>query len=284
MSSTLMTLVPILNGSMNWQAWKPMMMNYLLSQGQWKAVTNKFPAPEYEIITKTVGQSEGGGSKTEMTEDISRPPKNQADINNWFDINDKALGNIMLRLHPTIATTVLNLLQKSMKENDDINTMFASQAWEFLEVTYGNPGIAATYKELKATMDVIIPGNADPTLAIDTILIGFTRMAESKCAVPPHLQAMILVSKLPYQMSALVQSICQTDNIKDLKTDDIKRKAILAWEQRSPVQNQNNRPFQQPQAAKKISAVQQSGPPPSFQQQQQQPQQEEQHQGNQNPQ
>jgi len=130
-------------------------------------------------------------------------------------------------------------------------------------------------------MDVVIPGNTNPTLAIDTILIGFTRMAASKCAVPPHLQAMILVSKLPYQMSALVQSICQTDDIEDLKTDDIKRKAILAWEQRSPVQN--NRP-QQPQAARKISAVQCSGPPPLFQQQQQQPQQEEQGQGNQNPQ
>jgi len=284
MSSTLMSLVPVLNGSMNWQAWKPMMMNYLLSQDQWKAVTNKFPAPEYETITKTVGQSDEGGSKTETTEDISKPPKNQADINAWFDINDKALGNIMLRLHPTIATTVLNLLQKTMKENDDINTMFASQAWEFLETTYGNPGIAATYKELKATMDVIIPGNADPTLAIDTILIGFTRMAESKCAVPSHLQAMILVSKLPYQMSALVQSICQTDDIEYLKTDNIKRKAILAWEQRSPVKNQNNCSLQQPQAAKKISAVQRSGPPPSFQQQQHQPQQEEQEQRNQNPQ
>jgi len=189
----------------------------------------------------------------------------------------------MLRLHPTIATTVLNLLQKTMEDNTDINTMFASLAWEYLEKTYSKPGITATYKELKATMDVIIPGNADPTLAIDTILIGFTRMAASKCAVPPHLQAMILVSKLPYQMSALVQSICQTDDIEDLKTNDIKRKAILAWEQCSPTQNQNNRP-QQSQAARKISAVQRSGPPPSFQQQQQQPQQEEQQQGNQNPQ
>jgi len=79
-------------------------------------------------------------------------------------------------------------------------------------------------------------------------------MAASKCTVPPHLQAMILVSKLPYQMSALVQSICQTDDIEELKTDDIKRKAILAWEQCSPVQNNNNHP-QQPQAARKISAV-----------------------------
>jgi len=259
------------------------MMNYLLSQGQWKVILNKFPAPDYETTT-TVTKTDAEGTHTETVADTSKPPKNQSEIDSWFDINDRALGNIMLRLHPTIATTVLNLLQKTIEENTDVTTMFASIAWEYLDTTYGKPGIAATYKELKATMDVIIPGNADPTLAIDTILIGFTRMAASKCAVPPHLQAMILVSKLPYQMSALVQSICQTDSIEDLKTDDIKCKAILAWEQRGPTQNQNNRPFQQPQAAKKISAVQRSGPPPSFQQQQQQRQQEEQHQGNQNPQ
>ena len=232
-----MSLVPVLNGSMNWQAWKPMIMNYLLSQGQWKVILNRFPAPDYK--TKTVRVKEG---KTETTQDTSKPPKNRSEIDSWFDINDKALGNIMLRLHPTITTTVLNLLQKTMEDNPDINTMFASLAWEYLEKTYGKPRIAATYKELEATMDVVIPGNTDPTLAIDTILIGFTRMAASKCAVPPHLQAMILVSKLPYQMSVLVQSICQTDDIEDLKTDDIKRKAILAWEQRSPIQNNNNRP------------------------------------------
>jgi len=261
MSSTLMSLVPVLNGSMNWQAWRPLMMNYLLSQGQWKVIANKFPSPEYETTT-TVVKTSAEGTQTETVPDTSKPARNQSDIDSWFDTNDRALGNIMLRLHPTLATTVLNLLEKTITENTDVNTMFTSIAWEYLEATYGKPGIAATYKELKTTMEVIIPGNADPTLAIDTILIGFTRMAASKCAVPPHLQAMILVSKLPHQMSALVQSICQTDNIEDLKTDDIKRKAILAWEQRGPTQTQNNHPFQQPQAAKKISAVQRSGPPP----------------------
>jgi len=274
-----MSLVPVLDGSMNWQAWRPSMMNYLLSQGQWKVITNKFPAPEYETTTTTTRKDSEGVTHTETVADTSKPARNQSDINAWFNTNDRALGNIMLRLHPTIATTVLNLLQKTIEENTDVNTMYASIAWEYLDATYGKPGIAATYKELKATMGVVIPGIADPTLAIDTILIGFTRMAASKCAVPPHLQAMILVSKLPYQMSALVQSICQTDNIEDLKTDDIKRKAILAWEQRGPTQTQNNRPFNQPQATKKISAVQRSGPPPSFQQQQQQPQQEEQSKG-----
>jgi len=270
-----MSLVPVLNGSMNWQAWRPLMMNYLLSQGQWKVIANKFPAPDYETMT-TVTKSDEGGTRTESVPDTSKPPKNQADIDSWFETNDRALGNIMLRLHPTLATTVLNLLEKTIEENTDVNTMFASIAWESLESTYGKPGIAATYKELKMAMDIVIPGNADPTLAIDTILVSFTRMAASKCAVPPHLQAMILVSKLPYQMSALVQSICQTDNIEDLKTDNIKRRAILAWEQRSPVQGQNNRQ----QSARRLSAIQRPGPPPQFQQQQQYPQQhEEQDQG-----
>jgi len=273
MSSSLMSLVPVLNRSMNWQAWRPMMMNYLLSQGQWKVITNKFPAPDYETVT-TVTKSDADGTQTETVADTTKPPKNQSEIDSWFNINDKALGNIMLRLHPTIATTVLNLLQKTIEENTDVTTMFASIAWEYLEATYGKPRIAATYKELKVAMDIVIPGNTDPTLTIDTILVGFTRMAASKRAVPPHLQAMILVSKLPYQMSALVQSICQTDNIKDLKTDNIKCKAILAWEQRSPVQGQNNRQ----QSARRLSAVQRPGPPPQFQQQQQ-PQQEEQDQG-----
>jgi len=109
-----MSLVPVLNGSMNWQAWQPMMMNYLLSQGQWKVILNKFPAPDYKTKTTVTKPSEGG-SKAETVDDTSKPPKNQSEIDSWFDVNNKALGNIMLRLHPTIATTVLNLLQKTVR-------------------------------------------------------------------------------------------------------------------------------------------------------------------------
>jgi len=120
------------------------MMNYLLSQGQWKVITNKFPAPDYESTT-TVTKTDSDGTRTETVADTSKPAKNQSEIDSWFDINDRALGNIMLQLHPTIATTILNLLQKTIEENDDINTMFASVAWEYLDATYGKPGIAATY-------------------------------------------------------------------------------------------------------------------------------------------
>jgi len=100
-------------------------MNYLLSQGQWKVITNKFPTPDYETTT-TITKSDADGTQSETVADTSKPPKNQSEIDSWFDINDKALGNIMLRLHPTIATTVLNLLQKTIEENTDVTTMFAS--------------------------------------------------------------------------------------------------------------------------------------------------------------
>ena len=141
------------------------MMNYLLSQGQWRVIANKFPAPEYES-TITVTKTDADGTHTETIPDTSKPPVNQSEITSWFDTNDRALGNIMLRLHPTLATTVLNLLEKTIEENTDVTTMFASIAWEYLEATYGKPGIAATYKELKTTMDVIIVelGKFDPPL------------------------------------------------------------------------------------------------------------------------
>ena len=82
-------------------------------------------------------------------------------------------------------------------------------------------------------------------------------------------------------MTALIQLVCQTDDINELNCDKIKKMVIHGWEQK--LSNRSTRP-QQPQAARKISAVQRSGPPPSFQQQQQQPQQEEGGQNNQNPQ
>jgi len=78
---------------------------------------------------------------------------------------------------------------------------------------------------------------------------------------------------------SVIQLVCQTDDVNELNCDKIKKMIIHGWEQK--LSNRSARP-QQPQAARKISAVQHSGPPPSFQQQPQQPQQEEQGQGNQN--
>jgi len=83
-------------------------------------------------------------------------------------------------------------------------------------------------------------------------------MATSKCVLPEHLKAMILISKMPPSMTTLIQLVCQTDDINKLNCDKIKKMIIHGWEQK--LSNRSAHP-QQPQAARKISAVQRSGPP-----------------------
>jgi len=83
-------------------------------------------------------------------------------------------------------------------------------------------------------------------------------MATSKCVLPEHLKVMILISKMLPSMTALIQLVCQTDDINELNCDKIKKMIIHGWEQK--LSNHSACP-QQPQAARKISTVQRSGPP-----------------------
>ena len=267
MSNSLTQLVPVFNGT-NYMVWAPAMKNYLLSQGQWHgAIMKPLPStifPQKEVITKG---PEGGDDIVTLVDDITQTPINFDDIETWIDNNDKARGNIMLRLHNVIAEKFYN------EEH-------SSSIWETLEKEYRKPGIAAIYQEFTGMMTTTIPDNSDPSFALEKIISHFTRMSTAKCVLPEHLKAMILISKMPPSMTALIQLVCQTDDIAQLNCDKIKKMIIHGWEQK--LSNRSAARPQQPQAARKISAVQRSGPPPSFQQQQQKPQQEEQGQGNQN--
>jgi len=139
--------------------------------------------------------------------------------------------------------------------------------WEGIAAEYGKPGIAAIFQEFTGVMNTSIPGNSDPSFTIEKICSHFMRMATSSCTLPEHLKVMILISKMPPSMTALIQLICQTNDVEKLDVDKIKRIIIMNWEQR--LSTHHNNPSHQPQAARKLSAVQCSGPPPSFQQQQQ---------------
>jgi len=263
MSNALTNLVPVFN-STNYQDWAPRMKNYLLSAGQWRQMAKARPEPDYPYIDVEVPVTDSKGKPT--TEIRSKPdfmqdPKNQAEIDSWDNNNDKARGNIMLRLHSVVT-------QKYYTSE------VALTIWEGIAAEYGKPGIAAIFQEFTGTMNTSIPGNSDPSFTIEKICSHFMRMATSSCTLPEHLKVMILISKMPPSMTALIQLICQTDNVEKLDIDKIKRMIIMNWEQRLSMCHNN--PSYQPQAAKKISAVQCSGPPPSFQQQQPQPQQEEQ--------
>jgi len=218
-----------------------------------------YPTMDKKVVTR----AEDGKSvtTTETVPNFSKVPENQKAIDKWEDINNKGRGSIMLHLHPVIAEKYYAM-------------ELALEVWQSLEKEYGKPGIAAIYQEFRGAMETVIPGNSNPSLALDNIITRFSCMAASQYAIPDHLQVMIIISKLPPIMGPLVQAVCQTDDIKSLILDKVRWAIILGWEQRSSARY--NHPSHQPQAARKLSAIQHSGPPPSFQQQQQQPQQEEQ--------
>ena len=101
MSSALDKMVPVFTGS-NWQQWHTAMQAYLRAQGQWFVFSTPCPADEF---------------------------------NSWDENNEKALGNITLRVSPSIQTAIADLA--TIKE-----------VWDHLKENYGAPSISSTYAEL----------------------------------------------------------------------------------------------------------------------------------------
>jgi len=99
-------------------------------------------------------------------------------------------------------------------------------------------------------MDLKIPDNADPSLQIDRFTAHFGRLSEQMVEIDDHIQAMILLAKLPPSMDFLAHFICQESEVLDLKVSKIRKSMLLNWEQRfggkQPCPQQN---------AQKISAV-----------------------------
>src|SRR6266481_2886006 len=82
MTLQLSAFVTVMDGT-NYQQWVGPMQSYLMAQGQWKCVKKDAAAP-VEIK----------GEHGEVT--------NSTHIADWEELAEKALGNIRLRLHPTI--------------------------------------------------------------------------------------------------------------------------------------------------------------------------------------
>ena len=231
MSSALVTLVPILDGS-NHLAWSSMMQNYLMSYGQWYTITTgAAPSPTGADLTA---------------------PDNQSAINSWNDDNTRAIGNMRLRLSPAIQS----------KYRDESN---AKALWDDLVKSYGQPGIAAVYSEFKSAIEMQIPSNSHPAPALDKLCAHFDRLEANKASVPKEIQAMILLAKLPTAMDSIAQIVNQKVDLNDLDFDEIRRMIILSWEQRSGRRNTSSH-----SNANKISAIKRKQPDPQFRQQHQQ--------------
>ena len=202
-----MSVVPLLT-SPNYQHWASSMTSCLMSQGQWASVATE--CPKEVKRTKVEGETI---IETNIVENID-------DINKCIENNTRAVGNMRLRLHHTISFKFQNLT-------------WAMELWNELREAYGQPGVAGVNMELKAALETTIPNNADPSLAIDKILAHFGRMAEGKASVPPYIQAMILLAKIPPSMESLAQLFCQSEeDVSKINTPKIRRAILLAWEQK----------------------------------------------------
>ena len=242
MSSSLTTLVPVLSGP-NYQPWSTAMRSFLMSQGQWRVLSR--PCPRDITIDKD-GQtlaSDKMPSDSDVAENVEK-------IEDWEDDNQKAVGNIMLRLAPQIQG---NLTSETMDS--------AGLLWDHLETQYGKPGIIATYLEFKAAMDIKISDNEDPTTAIDKMTAHFARCNSSGLEVPDHFQAMLIMAKLPSAFDGLAQIFCQKDSVKNLDVAEMRKTIGLAWEQRKGTKTPRNQ-------AQKLSAVKRGPNEPPFEQQQ----------------
>ena len=205
MSSSLTTLVPVLTGP-NYTTWAPMVQSFLMSQGQWKVMD----PPPIAI------------EETPATNEKAAVLSNQEEVTTWWDLNTKALSNIRLRLHHTITY-------------NQRNAKTAAQLWETLEAAYGHPGFTSIYLELKGAFYTPIPANSDLSLALEKITSHFGKLSEGGSVVmlSSHLQALILMAKLPPTYDSLAQIMCQTDKITNLDLDKVKRAINIAWDQRN---------------------------------------------------
>ena len=257
MSSALNSFVPVLEGH-NYQSWAPAMTSYLMSAGQSRVFKKSSPVQKLinKYYVKDVEAKETPAEKAAVKlpnwEDIVDflDETEETLVEEWDEMNAKALGSIRLRLHHSI--------QYKYK---DVET--AKKLWEELAAEYGKPGLSSVYVELKAAMDTIIPSDSDPSLSIDKFVTHFDRLSESKVLISDQAQALILLAKLPRSMDTIAQQFCQTDDIDGVDLAKVRRQIILSWEQR------NGKNTSRPQQAKKISAVQCGPQEPSFQQQQQ---------------
>ena len=90
MSNTLMTAVPVFDG-INWAKWSEPMISYLMSQGQFKYLSTE--EPDVDTLER-----DGSNAAT-----VS---KQEDKLEAWTEGNAKALGNIRLRLSPSVMQAV----------------------------------------------------------------------------------------------------------------------------------------------------------------------------------
>jgi hypothetical protein len=198
-----------------------------MSQGQWKCVKKDAKEPE-----------------TGKDGDTSA-------IDSWNETAECALGNILLRLHHTIAYQFADQVDPSI-------------LWAKLLEKYGVPGLSKNYVDFKSIMDLKIHNNTDPSPAFDQLAALFLRLKQNGLEIPKKLATMIILAKMPPAFETMVQMCVLAQEDGDQDPEQIMGRFQSAYDTGNRAGGSNK-----PQHANKLSAVKPApNQPPHFQQQQ----------------
>ncbi|GAW05789.1 hypothetical protein LENED_007669 [Lentinula edodes] len=175
----------------NYDTWTPEIEAFLQATGLGSAITSDPPVEPSPLDTEDLNSVKAWKEYDDA-------------LKSWKEIDTKAVGNIRLCLSPSI-----RILAK-----DQSNT--AKELWEFLQKTYKVKGLGAVFNDFAAAMAVKVPYKGNPLTAMTDIGMFFSRMDDADIGIPAHLEALILLSKLPSRYSVIVQTQLGTEELKKL--------------------------------------------------------------------
>ena len=115
MSSQLTTLVPVFDGT-NYKEWSTLMQSYLMAQGRWYLIQDREDAPVKPVATAR--QAVDSDKMEEWKE--------------WKHDTTKALGEINLRLAPSVRNLVMSIGN-------------VGELWDKLKNDYGKVGLTGIF-------------------------------------------------------------------------------------------------------------------------------------------
>jgi hypothetical protein len=196
MSSSMFSEIPKLASSSDYPRWKQTVTAYLGVQKALKVIKRSPP--------------------------VFDPKKdNTAEVETWEELEGITRGVIILSLHPTIAEAI-----DASKPVKDV--------WEEIQDKYRKPGPSGIYSEFKKILATEIPSNSDPSLALESLKTGFSKMKSLECEVPHKITVLMYMSKLGgpgYEL--IVQNLALAEDLSKPSITEIERLVRLAWEQRS---------------------------------------------------
>src|SRR6266404_3319653 len=242
MSSQLTTLVQTFDGS-NYQLWSKTMKAWLQSQGLWGFVDRTIVCPV---------DPAAGAAAAEIA-------AAQAAIAAWVRSNDMAMGNLVLRLNPSI--------------QESLGAFTAAEAvWDDLCDRYGAATIPQVYKDFKEAINIRINPNAHPSLQLDRMAAAFQRLSHVAIGTAPNvthllfpsqMQAMVALAALPFKWEHLIHIIINNYEMEALTFDVVKDAIINQWDTET-----NCGGHKGSHNAQKLSAVKHKRGDPRFNQQQ----------------